>query len=120
MSGVGISFGADRIYDCLEKLNLFPENATNGLKVLFTAFDDAAHRFAYRALLQLREAGICADIYPEPAKMKKQLDYANRRNVPFVIVLGSEEMTTGLLTLKNMISGEQQKLDLAEIIKLIG
>ncbi|MFM2268520.1 MAG: hypothetical protein RL757_1961 [Bacteroidota bacterium] len=120
MSGVGISFGADRIYDCLEKLNLFPENATNGLKVLFVAFDEAAHRFAYRSLLRVREAGICADIYPEPAKMKKQLDYANRRNVPFVVVVGEEEMTSGLLTLKNMVSGEQQKLDLLEIIKQIG
>jgi histidyl-tRNA synthetase len=101
-------------------LNLFPENATNGLKVLFVAFDEAAHRFAYRSLLRVREAGICADIYPEPAKMKKQLDYANRRNVPFVVVVGEEEMTSGLLTLKNMVSGEQQKLDLLEIIKQIG
>jgi histidyl-tRNA synthetase len=117
MSGVGISFGADRIYDCLDKLALFPNETSNSLRVLFTSFDAATHRFAYRALLRVREAGINADIYPEPAKIKKQFDYANKRNVPFVVVVGEEEMQTGIFNLKNMVSGEQRKVTIEELIE---
>jgi histidyl-tRNA synthetase len=117
VSGVGISFGADRIYDCLEQLNLFPENTTQSLKVLFTAFDDAAHHHAFKVLTQARAAGINADIYPEPSKIKKQLDYADKRQVPYVVIIGSEEMETGNLTLKNMVTGEQEKLTIEAIIE---
>ncbi len=116
VSGVGISFGADRIYDCLEELDLFPKDSAQSLKVLFVAFDDETHRFAFNCLTKLREAGINSDIYPEPTKLKKQLDYADRRKVPFVILIGSDEMESGILTMKNMAIGEQQKLDLATII----
>ena len=117
VSGVGISFGADRIYDCLEQLNLFPEDTVQSLKVLFVAFDDAAHHYAFKALTQTRAAGINSEIYPEPTKIKKQLDYADKRKVPYVVIIGSDEMETGVLSLKNMISGEQQKLTLEAIIE---
>jgi histidyl-tRNA synthetase len=117
VSGVGISFGADRIYDCLEQLNLFPENTTQSLKVLFIALNDAAHHYAFKVLTQTRAAGINADIYPEPAKIKKQFDYAENRKVPFVVIIDSEEMETGNLTLKNIVTGEKEKLTIEAIIQ---
>lgn len=117
MSGVGISFGADRIYDCLESLNLFPKESTQNLKVLFVGFDDETHRFAFQSLIKVREAGINAEIYPEPAKLKKQMDYANKRDIPYVVLVGSDEMQTSKLTFKNMISGEQKRLTITEIIE---
>lgn len=117
VSGVGISFGADRIYDCLQELNLFPKESAQSLKVLFVAFDEETHRFAFNCLTKIREAGINSDIYPEPAKLKKQLDYADRREVPFVILVGSDEMESGILTIKNMKKGEQEKLSLEQIIE---
>lgn len=119
VSGVGISFGADRIYDCLEELNLFPTASAESLKVLFVAFDEQTHYFAFNCLTKLREAGINSDIYPEPTKLKKQLDYADKRAVPYVILIGSDEMESGILTIKNMKTGEQQKLTLAEISTLL-
>ena len=119
VSGVGISFGADRIYDCLEELDLFPKESQQSLKVLFVAFDAESHRYAFKALSEMREAGINADIYPEPTKIKKQLDYADKRAVPFVVLVGSEEMETGQLALKNMVSGEQEKMELSKIIDIL-
>jgi histidyl-tRNA synthetase len=119
VSGVGISFGADRIYDCLAELELFPTASAQSLKVLFVAFDEETHRFAFNCLNKIREAGINSDIYPEPTKLKKQLDYADRREVPFVVLVGSDEMESGILTIKNMKTGEQQKLELPEIIELL-
>jgi histidyl-tRNA synthetase len=119
VSGVGISFGADRIYDCLAELELFPTASAQSLKVLFVAFDEETHRFAFNCLNKIREAGINSDIYPEPTKLKKQLDYADRREVPFVVLIGSDEMESGILTIKNMKTGEQQKLELTEIIELL-
>ncbi len=115
-SGVGISFGAERIYDVLEELSLFPADNPHELKVLLIAFDEASHLYAFRQLNQLRKAGINADLYPEPAKMKKQMKYADQRNVPFVVLIGSEEMKSGLLAYKNMSTGEQEALSLATII----
>ena len=117
VSGVGISFGADRIYDCLQELDLFPKESAESLKVLFVAFDEETHHFAFNCLTKIREAGINSDIYPEPTKLKKQLDYADRREVPFVILVGSEEMESGILTIKNMKKGEQEKLTLEQIIE---
>lgn len=117
VSGVGVSFGADRIYDCLEELNLFPQEAQQSLQVLFVGMDADSHLYAFKALSKVREAGINADIYPEPAKMKKQLDYADKRKVPYVVIIGSEEMQTGQLALKNMVSGEQEKLSIDDIIQ---
>jgi histidyl-tRNA synthetase len=119
VSGVGVSFGADRIYDCLAELDLFPKESAQNLKVLFVAFDDATHQFAFKNVIQVRAAGINADIYPEPAKMKKQLDYADKRKVPFVVIIGSDEMETGLLSLKNMVTGEQEKLTIEKIVDIL-
>lgn len=115
--GVGVSFGAARIYDVMEEMNLFPEEDAASLKVLFIAFDKTTHLFAFKALTKLRQAGINADIYPDPVKMKKQMKYANDRKVPFVILVGSEEMESGQLALKNMSSGEQEKLKVEDIIE---
>jgi histidyl-tRNA synthetase len=119
VSGVGVSFGADRIYDCLQELDLFPKESAQSLKVLFVAFDDETHHFAFDCLNQVRAAGINSEIYPEPLKIKKQLDYADKRQVPFVVIIGSEEVETGILTLKNMITGEQEKLPLSKIIEIL-
>ncbi|MBK7406837.1 MAG: histidine--tRNA ligase [Saprospirales bacterium] len=119
VSGVGVSFGAERIYDVMEELDLFPANLSEDLSVLFVAFDEPTHRFAFRCLSQVRKAGIAADLYPEPAKLKKQMKYANDRKVPYVVLIGSEEMASGSLTLKHMESGEQQQLPLDELIEKI-
>lgn len=117
VSGVGISFGAARIYDLMEELEGFPEDAASDLKVLFLAFDEPSHRFAFRCLNQVRAAGVNAEIYPEPLKMKKQMKYADNRKAANVVIIGSEEMNSGLLSLKNMTSGEQEKLPLEAIIE---
>jgi histidyl-tRNA synthetase len=119
VSGVGISFGADRIYDCLAELDLFPKASAQSLKVLFVAFDEETHQFAFKCLNKIREAGINSDIYPEPTKLKKQLDYADKRAVPYVVLVGSDEMESGILTIKNMQTGEQQKLALDAVIALL-
>lgn len=117
LTGVGISFGADRIYDVLEELKLFPENTSESTKVLISNFDEQAEIFALPLLQKLRAAGISAEIYPSSTKLKKQMTYADDKNIPFVILIGSDEMDSGLLTLKNMKSGEQQKLSADQIIK---
>ncbi|MEY4904244.1 MAG: hypothetical protein RLZZ292_2059 [Bacteroidota bacterium] len=119
VSGVGISFGAERIYDVMEELNLFPTETTNSLKVLFVAFDAATHLFAFDCLTKLRKAGINADLYPEPTKMQKQMKYANARDVPYVAIVGETEMQEGKIMLKNMGTGEQQLLSVAEIIAIV-
>jgi histidyl-tRNA synthetase len=116
VSGVGVSFGAERIYDVLEELNLFPKDQSSSLKVLFMAFDDAAHVYAFAALSKLRAAGVNSEIYPDAGKLKKQMKYANDRQVPFVVLVGEEEMNTGLLSFKNMETGTQEKLAIEEII----
>ena len=115
LTGVGISFGADRIYDVLEELKLFPESASESTRVLISNFDEAAEKYALPLLQRLREEGISAEIYPSSAKLKKQMTYADDKSIPFVILIGSDEMETGLLTLKNMKSGEQQKLTFEQI-----
>ncbi len=117
ISGVGISFGADRIFDVLEELNKFPSRIEKSTKVLLIAMDDKSHLFAYKSLHYFREANISADLYPEPAKMKKQMKYANNKNIPFVIIIGESEMETGMLMLKNMETGMQVQSTLGEIIR---
>jgi len=119
VSGVGVSFGADRIYNALEALDLFPEHFQDDLQILLVAFDQEAHQFAFQQLIALRAAGVNADLYPEPAKMKKQMKYANDRKVPFVAIIGSEEMQSGQLSFKNMESGDQSKQNLAGIIQTL-
>lgn len=116
VSGVGISLGVDRIYDVMEELNLFPDNQSVTTKILLTNFDLEAESYSLPILKKLRDAGINAEIYPEAVKLKKQFEYADKKKIPFVLVIGSEEMQSGLLNLKNMTSGEQEKLNIDEII----
>ncbi len=110
VSGVGISFGADRIYDVMAGLNLFPEDAMIGTKVIFMNFGGAEEMQSLKLLSQLRRHGIAAEIYPDASKMKKQMDYANRREIPFVAIIGENELSKGEATLKNMRSGEQKQV----------
>ena len=116
LSGVGISFGADRIYDVLEELGAFPKNTTESTKVLISNFDETSEAFALPILSQLRAAGIAAELYPQAAKLKKQLGYADSKRIPYVILIGSEEMASGLLSLKNMKSGEQSTLTIQALL----
>jgi histidyl-tRNA synthetase len=116
LTGAGISFGADRIYDVLEELNLFPAASNQTTRVLICPFDVAGEIYALPLLQQLRNSSINAELYPAGAKIKKQLDYANNKNIPYVVVIGSDEVQSGQLTLKNMQSGEQQKLTADAII----
>ena len=117
VSGVGVSFGAARIFDVMEELNLYPSFTKENLQLLFIAFDDASHQYAFNCLNKVRTANINAELYPEPAKLKKQMKYANARKVPFVVLIGSNEMETGKLSFKNMETGEQESISLAKIIE---
>jgi histidyl-tRNA synthetase len=119
ISGVGISLGVDRLYDVMEELNLFPENQTISTKVMISNFDKEAFSYGLTVLPKLRAAGLNAEMYPDPVKLKKQLDYADRKNIPFVILIGSEEISTGQLTLKNMKTGAQQKGTVEELIAAV-
>lgn len=116
LTGAGISFGADRIYDVMEELNLFPADANQTTRVLIICFDKEGEIYALPLLQKLRAEGINAELYPAGAKIKKQMDYANNKNIPYTVLIGSEEMQSGLLTFKNMTSGEQEKLGTAEIV----
>jgi histidyl-tRNA synthetase len=108
VSGVGVSFGADRIYDVMSELNLFPAGTGSTTQVFFVNFGDKEQNYCLGLLEKLRKEGINAEIYPEPAKMKKQMSYANSKNVPFVVLIGENEMKEGTLTVKDMESGEQK------------
>jgi histidyl-tRNA synthetase len=119
LTGVGISFGADRIYDVLEELKLFPEAANQTTKVLICCFDKAGETYSLSFLQELRSRNISAELYPAGAKIKKQLDYANNKNIPYTIVIGSDEMESGLLTFKNMETGEQEKLSTEMIVAML-
>lgn len=119
MSGVGISFGADRIYDVLNQLDLYPKEAVNGTQLLFVNFGEAEAAYVLPVLMQAREAGIRAEIYPDNAKMKKQMGYANSKNIPFVALVGETEMNEGKVTLKNMTTGEQTLVTPEELIAAI-
>lgn len=119
VSGVGISFGVDRLYDSMEELALFPENTQISSKVMIAHFDKQTFDYALQVAYQLRNRGIATEVYPDVTKVKKQLDYANKKLIPFVLVIGSEEMKTGLLALKDMKKGEQQQLPVGEVITLL-
>lgn len=116
VSGVGISFGLDRIYLVLEALNLFPETISNTVKVLFINFGDAEALASMKAIKQLREEGISAELFPDNKKTIKQFNYANKRNIPYVVLLGEAELESETFTLKNMVTGEQQQVNLQELI----
>ena len=117
VSGVGISFGADRIFDVLNTLNLYPADTCATTKVIFMNFGDAEAKQSLKYVMDLRKAGISAELYPESSKMKKQMTYANSKNVPFVAMVGETELNEGKLTLKNMATGEQEMLDIATVIE---
>ncbi len=111
VSGVGISFGLDRIYLVLEELDLFPETVAENTKVLFINFGEIEAFYAMKAISKLRQEGVSAELYPDAAKMAKQMGYADKRKIPYVVLAGEKEMEKGFFTLKNMESGEQQLLD---------
>jgi histidyl-tRNA synthetase len=119
VSGVGISFGADRIYDVMLQLNLFPQDTVSTTKLMFVNFGEKEERYCLQLLAEIRNARINAEIYPEQAKMKKQMTYANKKNIAFVALVGDNEMNEGLINLKNMTSGEQKKVSLEELIKIV-
>lgn len=117
LTGVGVSFGADRIYDVLEELNLYPASNSTNTKVLIINFDKSLETYTLPLLADLRHAGIAAELYPTAAKLKKQMSYADAKQIPFVLLVGDEEKQTGLLSLKNMDSGEQIKVDKQQLIQ---
>ncbi len=116
VSGVGISFGADRIYDVLNELNLFPEDLSKGLSLLFVNFGEKEAFHCQKMMKEIRENGIACDIYPTAAKLQKQMKYANDINAQFIALVGEEELGNDLIQLKNMISGEQEEVSLEELI----
>ena len=118
LSGVGISFGADRIYDVLNTLGLYPQEVERGMQVMFTNFGEEEAREAMGCVWRLRDAGIPAMVYPDNAKMKKQMQYANAKNVPYVAIIGSEELKEGVATVKNMADGSQRKVELEKITEI--
>ena len=116
VSGVGISFGADRIFDVLNQLELYPKEAVNGTELMFVNFGDKEAAFSMSMLAKVRAAGIRAEIFPDAAKMKKQMSYANAKNIPFVAIVGENEMNEGKAMLKNMETGEQSLVSVEELI----
>ncbi|MGP1469134.1 MAG: histidine--tRNA ligase [Hoylesella shahii] len=119
LSGVGISFGADRIYDVLNTLDLYPQNATQATQVLFINFGEAEADFCLPIATKVRAAGISVELYPDSAKMKKQMAYANSKSIPFVVLVGENEINQGKVTLKNMITGDQQLVSAEELIAIV-
>jgi histidyl-tRNA synthetase len=111
MSGVGISFGLDRIYLVIEELGLFPETVTESSKALFINYGDAEAFYALQAIKNLRASGIKVELYPDKAKVGKQFQYADKRNIPFAVIVGGEEMSSNTFSLKNLVSGEQISVD---------
>ena len=116
ISGVGISFGADRIYDVLNQLELYPEEVTTATQLLFINFGEAETNFILPIADKARKAGIRTEVYPDSVKMKKQMQYANAKSIPFVAIAGETEIAEGKVMLKNMITGEQKLLAADEVI----
>jgi histidyl-tRNA synthetase len=119
VSGVGISFGADRIYDCLEELNLFPDQISASTTIIFVNFGAKESKQCLQYAKILRSKGIKTEIYPEEVKLQKQMKYANDKKIPYVALLGQKEIEEGVIVLKNMISGEQTSLTVEQIIDLL-
>lgn len=119
VSGVGISFGADRIYDVLTELNLFPKTLQSATQILFAAFGNAELTYALKWAKELRQAGKAVEVYPEPAKMKKQMSYADAKQIPFVAIVGGDEMAQNKVMLKNMTTGEQKLVTLEELCTIL-
>jgi histidyl-tRNA synthetase len=119
LSGVGVSFGADRTYDVMEELGVFPESLKSSVDVLIIAFDEATLAYAFNCATQLRRDGLAVEVYPEPGKLKKQFEYSAKRNIPFVAIAGETEMQTGTLTIKNQTTGEQVSQVVGSVEKTI-
>lgn len=119
LSGVGISFGADRIYDVLNALDLYPANTREASKIIFTNFGEKEAEASLKVIKQLRAAGISAELYPDSSKMKKQIGYADSMNIPYVGIIGESELADGTVTLKNLATGEQTSLDVNSLIALL-
>ena len=119
MSGVGISFGLDRIYLVIEELNLFPETVSNVTDVLFLNFGDNEAKYAMKAIQQLREEGINCELYPDKAKMAKQFQFAEKKGINYAVIVGETEMQQSIFALKNLHSGEQQNVDLEELKRIL-
>jgi len=119
VSGVGVSFGADRIYDVMNELDLFPATVRSSTKVLFINFGENEARYGLSLLSRLHASGIPAEMYPDSVKLKKQMEYANRKKIPFVVLIGQDEIMHERLTVKEMQSGDQQSISLDELIKLV-
>lgn len=119
LSGVGISFGVDRIYDVLNALDLYPQDSLNTTQVLFINFGEKETSYCLPIIAKVRAAGIRAEIYPDSAKMKKQMSYANAKQIPFVVLAGDNEIAEGKVTLKNMETGEQKLVSDDELISAI-
>ncbi len=119
LTGVGVSFGADRIYDVLEELSLFPSSSAASTQVLLINFDKALESYTLRLLADLRKVGIAAELYPVAVKLKKQMSYADDKKIPYVLLIGDEEVNSGELSLKNMLTGEQRKLGISALQELL-
>ncbi len=119
LSGVGISFGADRIYDVLNTLDLYPKDSINATQLLFINFGEKEIAYCLPLVTKARQAGIRTEMFPDAAKMKKQMSYANAKQIPFVVLAGENEMNEGKVTLKNMITGEQQMVSGDELVAIV-
>lgn len=120
VSGVGFSFGADRIYDVLSQLDLFPKESSSGTSLLFVSFDEKGLNYCLPLLRKVRRAGIASEIYPDGSKLKKQMSYANSNQIPFVAIVGDSEMEVNKVMLKNMETGEQALYSIDDVIKQLG
>ena len=119
LSGVGISFGADRIFDVLNQLDLYPEETTSGVQLLFINFGDKEAAHCIKLAASMRKAGIRTEVYPDSVKMKKQMSYANAVGANYVALVGENEIASGLVSLKNMQTGEQKSLTPEQVIEEI-
>ena len=117
LTGVGVSFGADRIFDVLEELNLFPAEGTARTKLLVVNFDENLESYTLPLIYRLRESGIAVELYPSAAKIKKQMSYADSKRIPYVLLVGEEEVNSGLLSLKDMETGDQVKVSIDELVE---
>ena len=114
--GIGISFGLDRIYLVAEELDLFPNLEADFTQVLFVNFGETEANYCLKALQYLRKQGVNSELYPDTVKMKKQMNYANKKGIPFVVLVGEDEMSSGLLTVKNMTDGTQSTMKLEDLV----
>ena len=119
ISGVGISFGADRIYDVLNALDLYPKDIATNTQLLFINFGEKETEYCLPIVSCARNNGICTELYPDSAKMKKQMGYANANNIPYVAIAGEDEMQKNVVTLKNMSTGEQMQVTPDELVKIV-